>query len=200
MAHNHSLSCHHKNYKTVSDAELADLLKASDHAAYKEIYERYHYLMLVHAYKKLRDEDLAKDMIQDLFTNLWIKREQVLSTGNLAPFLYKSLKNQIINYIVHQGVRSKYITSISDYLSNGHNAYTDHPIREKELQAYIDKEILALPQKMRNVFELSLKQRLSNKEIAVALNTSESNVSHHIKNAITMLRIKLRAIIKVAFF
>jgi len=187
------------DYKTISDAELADLLKASDHAAYKEIFERYYYLLLVHAYKKLRDKDLAKDMVQDLFTNLWIKREQILSTGNLAPFLYTSLKNQIINYIVHQGVQSKYILSISDYVSNGHNANTDHLIREKELQTYIDQEILALPQKMRKVFELSRKQHLSNKEIAVVLNTSESNVSHHIKSAIKILRIKLSAMIIVFF-
>jgi len=64
-------------YQTLSDAQLTELLRESNHAAYTEIYRRYFHLMFVHAYKKVRDEEQAKDIIQDLFTNLWFKRDVI---------------------------------------------------------------------------------------------------------------------------
>jgi RNA polymerase sigma-70 factor (family 1) len=188
-----------QDYKKLSDNELISLLKEADHAAYEEIYSRYYYLMFVFAFKKLRDEDHAKDVVQDLFTNLWFKREQVLPTSNLAPFLYTSVRNQIINYFIHKGVQSRYMLSIKEYASDRYNPNTDHLIREKELQTYIDKEIMALPRKMRNVFELSKKGNLSNREIAQQLNTTENNVSQHVNNAIRILRVKLSSFFTILF-
>jgi len=183
------------DYKNQTDAALADFLKLSDHAAYEEIFKRYNCLMLAHAYKKLGSKELAKDIVQDLFTNLWYNREKVLSKNSLAPFLYVSLRNKILDFYSRQEVESKYITALGNYLIITQTATTDHTIREKQLSEYIDKQIRALPRKMRVVFELSKFEHLSNTEIAQQLNTTESNVSQHVNNAIRILRIKLRPLL-----
>ena len=75
------------NYKSLPDNELIQLLKESDHSAYNEIYHRYFQLIFTHAYKKLRDEEQAKDIVQDVFATLWFKREENLPTSNLADRL-----------------------------------------------------------------------------------------------------------------
>jgi len=186
-------------YKTISDNELIDLLKGSDHSAFNEIYHRYFYLIFTHAYKKLRDEDQAKDIVQDVFATLWFKREVNLPTSNLAGYLYTAVRNKIFDLFAHQQVQSKYIASLNKFLNTQVSTPADYRVREHELQLYINKEIAALPKKMREVFELSKKDNLSNREIANQLNTTESNVSQHVNNGMRILKTKLNSILLIFF-
>ena len=179
------------NLKKHSDQELLSLLRGSDHSAYNEIYHRYFYLIYTHAYKKLRDEDQAKDIVQDVFATLWFKRDLNLPNSNLAGYLFTAVRNKIFDLFAHQQVKAKYIDSLKDYLSRNANAPTDHRVRENELKAYIEKEIQALPPKMRQIFEMSRNEHLTHKEISDRLNTSENNVTTQISNALRILRTKL---------
>ena len=178
------------NNKTLTDSELLHHLQIGDSSAYTEIYERYYYLMFVFVYKKIRDEDLAKDIIQELFANLWEKREALTAVNNLASYLFTAVRNKVFDFISHQHVKSKYIQSIADY-SATNNANTDYLVRENQLKVYIDKAIDELPSKMREIFELSRKSDLTYKEIAEKLSLSERTVNNQISNALSRLRTKL---------
>src|SRR5476651_579260 len=111
-------------YKKISDNELLNLLKESDHYAYNEIYHRYFYLTYVHAYKKLRDEEQAKDIVQDVFASLWFKRDFNLPQSNLAGYLFTAIRNKIFDLFAHQKVKSKYMNSLTDYLSRNASSPT----------------------------------------------------------------------------
>jgi RNA polymerase sigma-70 factor (family 1) len=177
--------------QTLLDSELITLLREGDHSAYTQIYERYYYLMFVFAYKKLRNEDLAKDFVQELFTKLWIKKDTIVSDGNLSQYLYISLRSRMFDYFGHQKVEGRYLDFLKNYAQENKSEHTDHLIREKQLTAYIEKQIQSLPYKMRKIFELSRKEHLSHKDIANKLGTSEHNVSKQITNALKILRTKL---------
>lgn len=179
------------NYQLLSDVELLDLLRAGDHAVYTEIYHRYYYLIFFHAHKKLRDENEAKDMVQELFINLWEKRASIPDVHHLAGYLITIIRNKMFDRFAHQKVESKYISSIKDYVNSGHIGNTDYLVREKEFQHYVDQAIMGLPQKMREVFELSRKSNLTYKEIAEKLTISERTVNNQISNALSRLKTKL---------
>lgn len=179
------------NYKILSDAKLVQLLQASDHNAYTEIYNRYFHLLFVHARKKLNDEDLAKDIIQEIFTKIWIKREIQLTATNLTGYLYTLMKNRILDLYLHQEVKTKYMRSLKSFMTTNKSTATDALVREKECSAHINNEIAALPPKMRQMFDLSRTKQLSYKEIAKRLNTSENNVSKQINNGLKVLRRRL---------
>ncbi|RYZ87948.1 MAG: sigma-70 family RNA polymerase sigma factor [Proteobacteria bacterium] len=176
--------------KNNSDKELIIFLKDGSQQAYTEIFSRYYRLMFVFAYKKLRDEDLAKDFVQELFFRLWEKREMLYPEGNLAQYLYISLRSRMFGYFEHQKVASKYIDFLAGF-AEANSEQADHLVREKQLSDYIDRQIEGLPKKMREVFELSRKEHLSHGEIAKKLGTTQSNVSHHINNALKILGTKL---------
>lgn len=184
-----------RDYKTISNSDLLLLLKQSDHSAYTEIYHRYFHLMYVHAYKKLRDEAQAEDIVQELFAMLWFKRDFIDIDQNLSAYLYSAIRNRIFDLFAHEKVKSKYLDSLQDYVRSGQSVPTDSRIREKQLQAHIDREIEALPPKMRRIFEMSRKEGLSHKEIAGALSTSENNVSTQVTSALRILRTKLGVLI-----
>ncbi|AZI24144.1 RNA polymerase sigma-70 factor [Pedobacter sp. G11] len=187
------------NLKTYNDHKLLTLLKKGSHSAYTEIHNRYFELMFIFAFKKLKDEDLSKDFVQDLFVNLWNKRETLSENGKLSSYLYISIRSRIFDYFAHQKVQIKYLDFLKNYQLKT-NEPTDHLIREKELDRYIEQEILRLPKKMRQVFELSRKENLSHTEIAERLEITENNVSQHLSNALKIFRIKLGKIIPLLFY
>ena len=186
--------------KKFSDVELLNLLRDSDHAAYGEIFRLYFYLIFTHAYKKLGDEEQAKDVVQDVFAALWFNRESNLPVSNLAGYLYTGVRNKIFDLFAHEQVKKRHVESLKAYLSVHGSVATDHRIRENQLRAYIDTEIEALPPKMRRIFEMSRKEQLSHKEIAAALGTSQNNVSKQVNNAMRLLRTKLGVVLYLWFF
>jgi len=176
------------NYSAQSDTELLNLLRLDDRAAYTEIYDRYALVLLGHAYNKTRDREEAKDVVQEVFTMLWAKRE-TLQVDYLAGYLFRSVRNIILNQIAHEAVQDKFILSMEKFAAS--NEIPDHLIREKQLMAIIEREVAALSPKMREVFVLSRNEHLSHGEIADLLGISQQTVSKHVTNALKILRVKL---------
>lgn len=186
-------------YQNLSDNELITFLREGDAAAYTEIYDRYFQLMFVFAYKKLRDEELAKDFTQELFVRLWERRSEVNITGKFSVYFYSSMRYKLLDHFAHLNVRNKYVEFLSDFIMHSKSEDADYRIRERQLSDYIERQIAALPPKMRRIFEMSRKEYLSHKEIADRLETSENNVSTQIMNSLRILKGKLKIIFLIPF-
>lgn len=181
-----------------SDTELIELLKSNDALAYTIIYNRYFDVLYLHAYQKLRDKEEAQDLLHELFAQLWNKRATIVINSSLSGYLYTAVKNKVLDVISHQEVESRYIKSLQGYVEQGY-CITDHRIREKQLSVLIESSIASLPQKMREVFDLSRKEKHSHKEIAAMLNLSEQTVKKQINNALKILRTKLALMLFISF-
>jgi RNA polymerase sigma-70 factor (family 1) len=182
--------------RSLNDAELAALLSKGDHAAYTQIYERYFGVLYVHARKKIRDVEEARDVVQETFVSLWRNKQNLDANKGLAPYLYTALKNKIIDFFARQEVSSRYINSFRDFKETGY-CVTDYRIREAQLRALIEKEVAALPSRMREIFELSRKEHLSHREIAELLNISEHTVKTQVKHALRILKLKLGVLVYI---
>jgi len=177
-------------YRGLSDFELIDMLKKDDQLAFAEIYDRYKAPLFIHAYNLVKDEDEAKDILQQVFVNFWASRDQIINSPNFAGYLYKSVKNKFLTQMAHRDVESKYLSSLADFATNG-ECLTDHRLREEQLWLIIDKELATLPVRMRLVFELSRKKHMSHKEIADELGITEKTVKNQINGTLKVLRTKL---------
>ncbi|MNL51185.1 RNA polymerase sigma factor [compost metagenome] len=101
--------------------------------------------------------------------------------------------------MAHKDIESSYISSFFETAKNTVNI-TDHLVRENQMAILIEKEIAALPLKMREIFEMSRKQHLSHKEIADQLQLSEQTVSKQVSNALRILKAKLWFLTFLAIF
>lgn len=178
------------DYNSLPDDQLIKHLSGGDTMAYTVIYNRYFEVLYIHTRHKLAEPDDAKDIIQEVFTHLWNKREGLTTIINLKAYLYTSVRNRILNAIAHKKYEQRYIDSLPVFINNGHSV-TDHLVREKQLVSLIDEQIARLPEKMRILFEMSRKQKLSHKEIGAQLNISELTVKKQVANAVKILRKKL---------
>lgn len=174
----------------LSDEELLKQFQAGNTQAFELIYNRYKGILYIHAYKMLRDEDEAKDVVQELFTKLYAKAGILLLKTTFSAYLYTAVRNRILDIIAHKKIKTDYLASLEEFANRG--AYTtDHFIREKELAFQIEKEVSLLPEKMRLVFEMSRNANLSHKEIAAKLAISDKTVKKQINNAIKLIKVKL---------
>jgi RNA polymerase sigma-70 factor, ECF subfamily len=185
-------------YQNYTDQILLTLLKQGDKEAYTVIYDRYKSLLYDHAYKKLGDAEEVKDVLQELFTQLWNKRADIPVATNLSGYLYTVIRNRVLNLLSHKEVEHRYIASIQQYIQEG-DYTTELAIREREFSTLIQKEIDALPPKMREVFLLSRKEHLSHQEIAEQLSISEQTVAKQVTNALRILRVRLGSFIFLLF-
>ena len=75
----------------ISDHELLSLIKEGDQAAFKSIYEKYWQLLYVAACKIIKDEDEAKDAVQEVFISLLSKGASIDIKGSVSNYLYTAV-------------------------------------------------------------------------------------------------------------
>ena|SRR5690606_11829027 len=186
-------------YAEYTDEALLPLLQEGNQEAYAQIYHRYHGLLYVFAYNRLKNREEAKDIIHELFLKLWTDRDTLQVTGRLSVYLYTAARNRVINSISRQQVASRYINSFLSYIERIDYQSADHLARHNDLQAFIEKEIENLQPRMREVFELSRHTNLSRREIAEKLEISEETVKSHMHNALKVLRARLGDLLFLVF-
>lgn len=186
------------DYRTYSDTELSLLLKEGDQLAFKEIYLRYNELLYLFAYKKLKNEAESKDVVHDIFTWLLENGQHLQLKTSLSSYLYKSVLNKIFDIFRKQDVFQRYLDQGQHFIDVD-STETDYLIREKDIRDLIDKEIAAMPPRMRAVYELRYRQHLDNKQISDQLGITSETTKTHIKHANKHLKDKFGIIIFIAY-
>ncbi|MFA4867135.1 MAG: RNA polymerase sigma-70 factor [Pedobacter sp.] len=178
-------------HSTYTDQNLLALLRRGDHKAFTEIYKRYWSVLYLHARHMLREEDQARDVVQEVFTMMWNKHSEFQPTINLNAYLYKSVRNRILNIIRHGKIKENYLADLGDFVDR-EVVQTDELVRYNDLKRLIEKEISNMPPKMREVFEMSRREGLSHAEIGERLGISDLTVKKQVSKAVTILRKKFK--------
>lgn len=182
-------------YREYSDKQLIQLIKKGNKDGFEQLFNRYWESLFAAAMHRLQSEERAKDVLQELFTDLWEKRES-LNIHNVGGYLFTALKHRIINHIKAETAREKYEQmTIRYYETNG--LATEHQFSQRYLEEEMDRKVQELPDRCREVFELSRKKQLSHKEIGERLDISPKTVENHIGRALKVLRPHLRKVVMV---
>ncbi|WP_158526258.1 RNA polymerase sigma factor [Pedobacter paludis] len=187
-----------KAQATLSDTELATRFNSRDVSAFILIYDRYWAPLYLHARRMLQDEEQARDVVQDVFTNMYTRMGSFELKSTLSSFLYSSVRNGIISLIRKKKTRVDYLW----YLQGNWNEQvesTEEYMRGLELKEKIESEIAALPPRMRKVFELSRRAHLDIGEIAGEMGISEGTVKKQMQYALKILKGRLTSIILLEF-
>lgn len=177
-------------YSIYTDPELTTLLKEGDELAFTEIYRRHWHTLYLHALKIMDDRNEAKDMVQDLFFALWEKSGELNISMNLKGYLYRGMRNKVLNAVRKNKTNHNFLDLIAKEMEETDNR-TIETIDEHQLMALIDAEVAQLPPKSREIFELSRKDFLSNKEIAERLGMTEEAVKKQVQRSVKLLKLKL---------
>ena len=177
--------------KLLSDDELIILFKDGCERAFKEIYLRYWQKVYRVAYKKVHSKELAEELTQNLFTELWRRREssKIISLG---PYLFGSLKYSIINQYKSLQIQESYQSHVLASVNYGIVDNTDYLLRHNELSDAFDRGVSLLPSKTAQVFRMSRMEHLSVNDISEQLHISKKAVEYHITQSLKSIRFYLK--------
>jgi len=171
--------------KMQTDEELLSRLVTGDEVAFSELYNKYWTTAYKAAFNATRDEEIAMDVVQDVFVWLWRNKYQ-LKINDFVPYLLTAVRFKVLNAIRQGKFRDEVLKSFPKEEIGV--SFTDIAFELKELKAMIDQFVETLPDQARKIFILSRNEHLSNKEIAEKMGISEKTV----KNQMTISLKKLR--------
>ena len=180
-----------RDYEKFSDEDLTGFLKKGDITAFEEIYNRYWSRLYSAAYKRLKSREACQEIVQDLFTVFWLGRKELRIKVSLEAYLVTAVRYKVFNHIEKEMVRRNYRETLPEMSARIDNS-TEETIFLNDLNQQLEEEIIQLPERCRQVFELSRKEQKSNKEIALELNISEKTVENHMTKALRILRTCLK--------
>ena len=186
-----------RNLAQFSDEMLLEGLRRDEEAAFDEIYYRYWALLCGIAYKRVQSRDVVEEMVQELFTTFWLNRRKLQVHTSLKAYLSASIRYMVLRYFQQEMAMQTYRNHMQA-ASTPVDSSTEAIIQARDLSAHVEQALTQLPQKCRQVYELSRKEYKSNREIAETLNISEKTVENQLTKALRVLRLNLKDI--VAFF
>lgn len=165
---------------------LFDDIRNGNEVAFNKAFDLYYSRLCFFADKILHDFDLSRSLAQQVFVDLWIKREK-LRIDSLESYLYQSVRNAALDVLKHKKAELKYLSS----LEKEETGQITDLIEEAELADRINKAIQKLPEKCREIFVLCRFEELKYAEIADRLNISVKTVEMQIGIALKKLRKEL---------
>jgi RNA polymerase sigma-70 factor (family 1) len=174
-------------YTTLSDTALVRLLRSSDEGAFREIYRRYWHPLFLTARRRLYSQENAEEAVQDIFVDIWSRRNQV-EILDLKRYLFKSIKYKVINLIKARLIRQEFDTDTTHAGDSGADLCTENEIAYLDLYNAIEVGLLGLPVKTQTIFRLNRLENQSVREISARLSIPERTVEYHITQSLRMLK------------
>jgi RNA polymerase sigma-70 factor (ECF subfamily) len=148
----------------------------------------------------LKDDVVADDVVQDVFCALWDKRTQLDFSISIKSYLYRAVHNRSLNAINERrnNVTLDNLLSEDELNICSIIAHADD-LEARDLEKAISEVLDSLPERCREVFQLSRGKGLKNREIAETLNISVKAVEKQITKALMKIREFLKTLVLMAF-
>lgn len=166
---------------------LLDQLNADMPGAFERVYQTYVAELLDYATQRLSSLEEARDVVQDVFLNIYERRKKLTINISLKAYLFSALKYKIIDHI-RKNANKKYYTALIYSLHKKDDKSIFNDLVYHDLNAIVEKEVQKLPSRIREAFLLSRKKHLSISEIAIQMNISEQTVKNQLTTAMKRLR------------
>ncbi|MEZ4720514.1 MAG: RNA polymerase sigma-70 factor [Flavobacteriales bacterium] len=173
------------NTTELTDDELIRFVAQGKEQAYHELFERYWERLFSISLRITKDEEIAKDVVQEVMLSIWTRRE-TLKVDRAEAYLSRSAKLQSLK-MLRDSHQERFETLFEMDIPES----PGQQIELNELQDAVSKSIEELPERCREVFLLSRNEQLTNAQIAEKLNISQRTVETHISNALSHLKDKL---------
>ncbi len=157
-----------------------------DLKGFELLYKTYQPQLVNFAFYYLKQEQEAIDTVQELFVNLWEKRETINLSSHPKSYLRTAVKNRCINKLTR-----KKIAFTDSHLLQDVFVDPQTPImllESKQTETTLIQLINAMPERCREIFILSRFEQMSYKEIAAFLGITSKTVENQIANALKLLR------------
>lgn len=165
------------------DIILMRLIREGDKPAFRHLFETYFTPLCRFMSLYVHEKQIVEELALDIFTYVWENRQTLQIQLSFKAYLFQAARNKCLNVL-----RQKKLTvpiNNEDFEVEDPNEIS---LETEELFALIQEAIMALPEKCKEVFQLSRNENLTNQEIATQLNISTKTVEAQITKALKRIK------------
>lgn len=170
-----------------NEQELLFKLKQGDQAAFDVLYQHYSLKIYQNILRLVKQDDLAEELLQDVFMRIWEKRETINIDTSFKSYLFRVAHNLVMDMFRRAAFDKNLRTHLSKFSTELYSN-TEELTDLKDTQQLIDKAIEALPPQRKKIYLLCKIEGKSYEEVSKLLNVSTSTISDHIVKATKSLK------------
>lgn len=158
---------------------------------FKQVFDLYYRNLHFFAFQLLRDNEMAKDVVQDAFVALWKQQDlQTIHEKSLRSYMYSTVKFMALNKVRHRNVAERHVQGLPT------DEFEEDQVIEKMIRAEVMGQLYQaldkLPKGCKEVFRLGYFEGMSNAQIAETLEISVNTVKTHKQRGLKILRTILK--------
>lgn len=158
---------------------------------FSELFREYEQRLFVFVVRTLRSEELARDIVQEVFLKLWSIKARIADIENINAFLYKLAENKVYDHLRHAAVEKKAREELWQRMQQITEDHSQAMI-DREYNAIIEMAISRLPEQRRRVYTLSKREGKKQQQIAEELKISPNTVRNHLSEAFKQIGLYVR--------
>ncbi len=159
---------------------------------YEQLFKFYYKSLVLFSYRYVNDVQIAEDVVQDVFVDIWLNIERLDFSGNIKSYLYIAVKHISLKKVIN----SKKTEKIDVELELSQEDQVDSQLIKEEFEEAISKAISNLPERRREIFCMHRFDHLTYQEIANTLNISIKTVETQMSRSIKFMRKHLSFLLK----
>jgi RNA polymerase sigma-70 factor (family 1) len=179
-----------------TDAALVALLNQGDRKSFEIIYKTYAAELYKYARHIISNKEDCEEIVQEVFERLW-SQHKAIQIKALRAYLYKSVKNRVINYFQHNEVKKKYAEHYR-FFEVIYDSVDEEERSAETIHLMIERGIQQMPERVQTAIRLRLSENLSNKEIALRMNITNKTVDNYMHIVYTHFRASYQDLFKAS--
>ena len=173
----------------MDELSLFERIRRDDEAAFDTVFRTWYPQLVRYAEAMLRDRAVAEEIAQEVMLAIWNGRRTLKIDESPAGYLFRATRNRALNELRHRKVEQKSHIRLVNATEVGPAAETN--MADKQIEAALREAVQSLPDRCREVFELSRVQGLRYAEIAATMEISVKTVETQMGKALRILREKM---------
>lgn len=170
-----------------NESEILKRISIGDESAFCELFDYYQKFVFSFAHKLMRTEEVAEEIVQDVFLKIWERKERLGEVENFGGYLNTLVRNHSFNQLRQLAHRQKVGTEIVSFYSDEDND-TQQAIDYRETLRVLEEVLDNLPEQQKKVYSLCHLEGLKYEEAAAKMNISVATVHYHMKLALKNIR------------
>jgi RNA polymerase sigma-70 factor (family 1) len=184
--------------KTDIEREMLRELAEGSESVFVSIFDEYSPKVYRLALKFLHSKEAAEEVVQDVFMDVWLRREKMADVLNFAAYLHGMAKKQIYDSYRRKSAFVEMVQEFS-YQEQADNA-TERMLQEGEHERLLQEAVSSLPAHQREIFQLAREEGLTHEAIAQRMNLSRLAVKAHMKRILRFIRTRLEPVLRAETF
>ena len=173
------------------DKRWTKRIQAGDHDAFRELFFSYADDLCAFAAQHVDEEETAEDIVQEVFCDLWRRRETWCPEGRTEAYLYSAVRNKALDHLDHRQVCRKYRADKKRKRQHERTGAEGRPLRDlqsREFRRMVNLAVESLPERRGLIYCMVRRHGMSYAEVSDSLDIAPKTVENQMGRALKTLR------------